>query len=378
MTRLLSFAVVAAILNTALALHAEDSKSDPASQRDKRAEYSRLSNRVRTLFDSKKYAEAADVCRKLVALEPRDNSSQYNLACALAHLDKGEDALAALSKAVELGFNDAALMSEDSDLEPLRKEKRFAEILSMAKKKEEALVEKGKEMPDVKTLEGNPSKGLRYRLRMSPAATKEKPQRLLIWMHPSGGSMNAVVEALAPRFNKSGFALLVFTKKNFMFWGSEDAIRLPKTLDEVSKIEGISDVRPVLMGFSAGGQMALTLWKNAGPGLGGLVLDAAYPVQMGNDGQYSSMELSKDAETLKTPMFVLVGTNDGGTRVWKQCEQFWIKAGVPLSITYLEGRKHEWLFGKTELDALEKWLTENAAKFATPKVGETGWRPKLE
>src|SRR5205814_972038 len=105
-------------------------------------------------------------------------------------------------------------------------EPRYKEILTKIKANDEARVEKGKEIPGVKSVEGAPDGGLRYRLRLSPTASKEKPSRLMIWMHPSGGSMNAAVEALAPRFNKDGFALLVFTRKNFVGWSSDDSAKI--------------------------------------------------------------------------------------------------------------------------------------------------------
>ena len=45
----------------------------------------------------------------------------------------------------------------------------------------------GKEIAGVKTGEDFPEGGLRYRLRMDPEATAEKPNKLIVWLHPSGG-----------------------------------------------------------------------------------------------------------------------------------------------------------------------------------------------
>ncbi|HLX60335.1 MAG TPA: hypothetical protein VKX17_03540 [Planctomycetota bacterium] len=357
-----------------VSLRAEDKKDDPASARAKLQEYVRLSAELKALFDQKKYAEAAGICRKLSELAPRDGVPHYNLACALAHQSKKDDALAELAKSAELGFSDAALAEKDEDLASLRSETRFKEILAKIKTNDEARVENGKDIPGVKTVEGAPAIGLRYRLRMSPSASKEKPQRLIVWMHPSGGSMNATIEALSPRFIKDGFALMVFTKKTFAGWSGDDAAKIAAALDDVVKTAGISDDRPILMGFSAGGQMALELWTSVGAGLGGLVLDAAYPVRMGAGGKFAKMDPPKDDAALKTPMFVLVGTADGGSQVWKQSEDAYKKSGIPLTIAYLEGRKHEWLFGKSELDALDKWLADLAAK-PSADGKSSRWRP---
>ena len=61
------------------------------------------------------------------------------------------------------------------------------------------------------------------------------------------------------------------------------------------------------------------------------------------------------------PMFVLVGEEDGGSSVWKQVEADWRKAGVPLTIDYVAGGKHEWLLREKQAEALVKWLEDVAA-----------------
>jgi predicted esterase len=53
----------------------------------------------------------------------------YNRGCALARTGRRSSALDALEKAVELGFNDADLMRNDSDLESVRDDKRFVAII---------------------------------------------------------------------------------------------------------------------------------------------------------------------------------------------------------------------------------------------------------
>jgi predicted esterase len=337
----------------------------------------RLSQSLKALFEQKKFAEIGDACRTMIELVPRAAEPHYNLACSQARLGKKEDALATLAKAIELGFEDSALIEKDDDLASLHAEPRFRELLAKAKASDEGRTEKGSEIAGVKTIEGSPPEGLRFRVRMSPATTKEKPQRLMIWMHPSGGSMDAAVEKLAPRFNKHGFALVVFTKKNYASWTAADAARMPQTLDALAAIEGLSDERPVLIGFSAGGQMALMMWHAKGAGLGGMVLDAAYPVQMGQGGKFSVMDIPKDVETRKVPLFVLVGLKDGGSQVWKQMEPAFKQAGTPLTVSYIEGHGHEWLFGNGELDALDKWL-DGLEKTPGAKSSGKNWRPKLE
>src|SRR5262249_48619443 len=110
---------------------------------------------------------------------------------------------------------------------------------------------------------------------------------------------------------------------------------------------------------SAGGQMALMMWE-ADPGRwGGLVIDAAYPVRREN-GRFVPSPLPKNDAIKKTPFFVLVGDQDGGSQLWKKVTPQWQEAGVPLTIRHIEGKGHTWLFGKAEIGLLEKWLEDVA------------------
>jgi predicted esterase len=345
------------------------------AEKEKLIEYIRLNQTLQPLFNEKKFEEAGELCRKLIELMPKLPEPQYNLACAEARLGRKEPALSALEKAVELGFDDAAHIEKDDDLVSLRAEPRYSELVAKAKARDEARIEKGEEIAGVKTVEGSPEGGLRFRVRMSPTATKDQPQRLIIWMHPSGGSMDATVEKLAPRFGQHGFALVVFTKKSYAGWSGADVARLPKTLDALAAIEGLSDDRPILLGFSAGGQMALVLWRASGAGLGGLILGAAYPVLPGANGEFTRMELPDSLSARRVPMFVLVGSKDGGAPVWKEMESTFKAGGTPVTLTIVQGKGHEWLFSENELQALDLWLEERAR--IAPRVGAPGWRPKL-
>ncbi len=78
---------------------------------------------------------------------------------------------------------------------------------------------------------------------MAPAASAEKPSRLIVWMHGKGGSANQHVEPLAPQFIEKGFALLVFTQKNWMKWNGGQML---KTVEALSKVEGIEGVKKVI------------------------------------------------------------------------------------------------------------------------------------
>jgi hypothetical protein len=132
-------------------------------------------------YAAEDYRRALEVCRTMVELAPNGHAGHYNLACAQARLGRADEALASLAKAVSLGFAAAEHMNADGDLATLRADPRFDDLVKTAAanqfKAEARFYDKGAEIEGVKTVEGQPEGGLRWRLRISPEATAEKPYR---------------------------------------------------------------------------------------------------------------------------------------------------------------------------------------------------------
>ena len=71
--------------------------------------------------------------RKLVRLEPDNPTAHYNLACSLALCKKRPAALQSLRKAVSLGYDDVDWMLQDPDLEILKPDPEFKQLLGQLK-----------------------------------------------------------------------------------------------------------------------------------------------------------------------------------------------------------------------------------------------------
>ncbi|HWA24622.1 MAG TPA: hypothetical protein VG734_03030 [Lacunisphaera sp.] len=71
--------------------------------------------------------------RKLVRLEPDNPTAHYNLACSLALCKKRPAALQSLRKAVSLGYDDLDWMLQDPDLEILKTDPEFKQLLGQLK-----------------------------------------------------------------------------------------------------------------------------------------------------------------------------------------------------------------------------------------------------
>lgn len=68
--------------------------------------------------------------RRALELEPDDAMLLYNVACIQALAGDAESALSSLHKAVDAGFAHKAWMEKDSNLDLLRQDRRFAELLA--------------------------------------------------------------------------------------------------------------------------------------------------------------------------------------------------------------------------------------------------------
>src|SRR5437588_627847 len=73
------------------------------------------------------YVEGLEVDRRLAELRPQDAIVQYNLACSYVLVGDTDLGIAALERAVELGYDDLEHLQSDRDLDAIRNDRRFLE-----------------------------------------------------------------------------------------------------------------------------------------------------------------------------------------------------------------------------------------------------------
>ena len=76
-----------------------------------------------------RFADGLQVDKRLARLRPNDALAHYNLACSYALLKRPEQSLKTLRRAVELGYRDFRYMREDRDLDSIRHDPRFRQLL---------------------------------------------------------------------------------------------------------------------------------------------------------------------------------------------------------------------------------------------------------
>ena len=81
-----------------------------------------------------RHADGLAIDRRLVALQPDDQTAHYNLACSLALTGDPDGAFAALGRAVELGYAQVEHLLTDDDLRALHGDPRWGALLARLRK----------------------------------------------------------------------------------------------------------------------------------------------------------------------------------------------------------------------------------------------------
>ncbi len=85
-----------------------------------------------------RFDEGLKIDKRLVRLRPQDVLAHYNLACSYSLLRKTDLALRALRKAIELGYRDFRYIQEDHDLDYIRSDPRFRQLMQECRRVEKS------------------------------------------------------------------------------------------------------------------------------------------------------------------------------------------------------------------------------------------------
>ena len=115
----------------------EDRKNEDRKSETRDGEY--WFNRGYSLHQSDQYIEAIEAFSHSIGLGYRQATAMYNVACGYALLNDKDNALFWLNRSLAAGFDRGDLLRDDSDLDPLRSDSRFKEIVqkvSLTKKQD--------------------------------------------------------------------------------------------------------------------------------------------------------------------------------------------------------------------------------------------------
>ncbi len=77
------------------------------------------------------YEQALELNQRILALDAADSVAHYNQACSFSMLGNVESGLRALKRAVRTGYSDLAHLEADADLELLRSDLRYFDVLAL-------------------------------------------------------------------------------------------------------------------------------------------------------------------------------------------------------------------------------------------------------
>ena len=83
-------------------------------------------------YQAKNWGEAIEYYNRYLELRPFDSGNRYNLACCYSLNKQTKEALDALEESIEYGWDDSSWMQQDSDLDFIEGEGRFAKLLKLA------------------------------------------------------------------------------------------------------------------------------------------------------------------------------------------------------------------------------------------------------
>ena len=81
-----------------------------------------------------RYEDGLRMDHQLAALLPADPLVHYNLACSLSLTGQCDDAIVALNRAVDFGYDDTEWLLSDRDIEKLWGHPQFAKLLGRMRK----------------------------------------------------------------------------------------------------------------------------------------------------------------------------------------------------------------------------------------------------
>lgn len=86
------------------------------------------------------HEEGLEIDKKLSRLRPNDSVIIYNLACSYSLTEEIDLAISTLKKSIELGYDDIEQLETDSDIDNIRSDKRYTELINGLRKNRRSVV----------------------------------------------------------------------------------------------------------------------------------------------------------------------------------------------------------------------------------------------
>lgn len=110
-------------------------QEEPPPPEDKNADYAALFQQGLDLLKNKRYDDSIKRFEACIKLFPDRNVSYYNIACAHSMKKDAKKAVEWLKKSFDRGFLDLAHVSRDTDMDPIREDEGYKDLIAATRKK---------------------------------------------------------------------------------------------------------------------------------------------------------------------------------------------------------------------------------------------------
>lgn len=133
--------------------------------------YDDLIKKADSCYEAKNYKVSTNYFEKAIKSNPESKKNFYNAACAASLANDKKNSIKWLNIAVENGFDDLNHIKTDSDLDNIRKEKKYEKIVAELQKKNE-LIEANYDKPLQTELLTILEEDQKYRMQMNETQKK--------------------------------------------------------------------------------------------------------------------------------------------------------------------------------------------------------------
>lgn len=255
-------------------------------------------------MQNKNFANGLRAFALCIRLYPDRPTPYYNLACIYSLMGRKKEALDQLEEALKKGFSSFEHMTRDTDLDNIRKETRFVEMVKKYK---------------VKTLSQSSSLHIK--------GPKGSP--LLVFLH-GNNTPESMLDSLKDAAKAGGFGVLL-PRARGQSWSQAGESIVLNEVQKALKEHGYDASKVIIGGYSVGAYQALDIALNQGKKFQGVV----------SFGQiYSASEMDKllpKAKQAGLKVFMVSGRQDPLIESAREARNALANAKIPVVFRRTEG-----------------------------------------
>lgn len=292
-------------------------------------------------YASRRYAQALETAEEIVRRYPDSAWWRFNAGAVLARLDCGDEAMVHLSKCAELGFSGIQSFEQNTDLDPIREREDF-----------KGVVEKVRANAEMRMGEFQ-REASRHRPKTFVPEGVESPAMILA-LHGTGMDGGSMYDALLPVAEELGMVLVcpdgIRPSGDGFSWTYRDESEwfVEHLMGRAVAEHGVDPQRVILVGFSQGANIALTMGQTRPELFLGTV-----PVC----GHFEP-QIAK-GDTSPPPCYLLTGSLDPWKQTYGQAKRAFVEAGGVSQVRMVSGMRHEMPSGRSgerELVRAIRWV----------------------